>query len=146
MCIERDTTNILGDTQLTIQQRGVSNCSGWKGDSKRLDGLKDGDDGDEYQLSAFKLWQSSGSSETEPAWKYPAQRVSYPTISSWVELIVGTSCVGTTAADQRVENFINIYFSFSLMWQSPMLTSYSSLQALAPIRTSNYSDSSLQRN
>ena len=44
-------------TQLTIQQRGVSNCPGWNSDSKRLDGPKDGD-GDEYQLSAFKLSHS----------------------------------------------------------------------------------------
>ena len=32
------------------------------------------------------------------------------------------------------------------MWQSPMLTSCSSLQALAPSKTSSCSDSSLQRN
>ena len=44
-------------TQLTIQLRGVSNRPGWKGDSKRLDGPKEGD-GDEHQLSAFKLWHS----------------------------------------------------------------------------------------
>ena len=41
---------------------------------------------------------------------------------------------------------INTYFSFSLMWQSPTLTSCSSLLALAPTRTSSHSDSSSQRN
>ena len=96
VCVWRET--LVGDTQLTIQQRGVSNCPGWKSDSKRLDGPKDSD-GDEYQLSAFKLWQSTGISETEQVWKYSAQRASFLTISSWVELIVGTSCVGTTAAN-----------------------------------------------
>ena len=58
VCVERETSNILiGDTERTIQQMGVSNCPGWKSDSKCLDGQKDGD-GDEYQLSAFKLWHS----------------------------------------------------------------------------------------
>ena len=44
------------------------------------------------------------------AWKYLAQRASYPTTSSWEEWIVEISYVGTTAADQGAENFINIFF------------------------------------
>ena len=49
---------------------------------------------------------STGSSLEVPC---PA---SSPTISYWVELIVGTSCVGTTTVDQRVENFTNIRIFF----------------------------------
>ena len=73
-----------------------------------MDGSKDGD-GDVYQLSAVKLWQSVGSSEMEPAWKYPALRASYCTIDLW-EWIVAISCVGTTAADQGAGRFTNISF------------------------------------
>ena len=51
--VDREVTNILvDDTQPTIQQGGVGNCPGWKGDSKCLDGPQDSD-GDEHQQSAF---------------------------------------------------------------------------------------------
>ena len=54
VCVDREVTNILvDDTQPTIQQGGVGNCPGWKGDSKCLDGPQDSD-GDEHQQSAFR--------------------------------------------------------------------------------------------
>ena len=54
VCVDREVTNMLvDDTQPTIQQGGVGNCPGWKGDSKCLDGPQDSDD-DEHQQSAFR--------------------------------------------------------------------------------------------
>ena len=51
----------------------------------------------------------------------PCPAPSSTTTSLWVELTEGINCVGTTAADRKAENFINIYFSFFSMWQSPTL-------------------------
>ena len=53
VCVWTEITNILVDTQPTIQQGRVGNCPGWKGDSKCLDGPQDSD-GDEHQQSAFR--------------------------------------------------------------------------------------------
>ena len=99
VCVEREITNILvGDTQLTIQQRGLGNCPGWKGDSKFLDGLKDSD-GDKYQLSAFKLWhcQQKVARRKQPGSILPESIISYNKFTGGVDCGPGTSCVGTTS-------------------------------------------------
>ena len=84
--------------------------------------------------------QPDGTSVEEPC---PESIISYNKFMGGVDR--GDQLHGYYRCRSKSRKFYKYIFSFSLMWQSPMLTSCSRLQALAPSRTSSRSDCNSQR-
>ena len=91
----------------TFQQRRVEDSTEGESGGPRLDGQQGGDR-HEYQLPTVSYGDCA---EAEEGWlpsPSSARKVSSCTTGGWVQWITVISCVATTAAAQRVGNFISI--------------------------------------